>query len=393
MRTRMEKDGFTGERGGPDTLLWLSVSLLVMVGVVMVYSASSFRAAERSGSFTFILEKHMLRVLVAFGAFSIGYLFDYHNLTRIARGLVIVSIFCLITVLLMSWNDPVRGSMRWIRLGPLSFQPSEVAKMAVVIYLADFLSRRSRSLDDFKKGLLPCMIVLAAVVGLVAMERNLSCVVHIAVLTTLLLFVGGTRIRHLVVLGLLFVMVAGTSVLVSGYQRDRFQSFLVDDFDPQGKDYQVYQSMIALGSGGITGVGLGQSRQKYYFLPDSHTDFVLSIVGEEWGFLGTGGVMLLFLVFGWRGIRIALRAPDQEGRLLATGITLLVFLYALLNVAVVIHAAPTTGVPLPFVSYGGSSLMVGLFGTGVLLNISRRSIGRPFATADVARRRLKKGRR
>ncbi len=382
---------FSGEKGGPDTLLWLSVSLLVMVGVVMVYSASSFRASERAGSLTFILQRHMVRVAIAFGAFCIGYLFDYHYLTRLARALVMVSILCLVGVLLLSWNDPVRGSMRWIRLGPLSFQPSEIAKMTLVIYLADFLSRKSRVLDDFKKGLLPCLLVLAVVVGLVAMERNLSCVIHIAILSSLLLFAGGSRIRHLVVLGAIFLAVAGVSLASSSYQRDRIRAWAADDFDPRGKDYQVYQSMIALGSGGATGVGLGQSRQKYYFLPDSHTDFVLSIVGEEWGFAGTSAVMILFLVFAWRGIRIALRAPDPQGRLLATGITLLVFLYAMLNVAVVIHAIPTTGVPLPFVSYGGSSLLVGLFGTGVLLNISRMSIGRPFASADVARRRLGKG--
>lgn len=391
MSSRRAATGFTGERGGPDTLLWLSVSLLVMVGVVMVYSASTFRASERAGSSTFILERHVLRVLVAFGAFCIGYLFDYHNLTRIARAFVVVSILFLVAVLVLSWNDPVRGSMRWIRLGPFSFQPSEVAKLALVIYLADFLSRKKAFLDDFKRGLLPCLAVLAAVVGLVAMERNLSCVMHIAVLTTLLLFTGGARVRHLAALAAVFAVVAGTSLLVSDYQQKRLGSWWKADFDPTGRDYQVHQSMIALGSGGATGVGLGQSRQKYYFLPDSHTDFVFSIVGEEWGFAGTASVMALFLIFGWRGIRIALRAPDSEGRLLATGITLLVFLYAMLNVAVTIHAAPTTGVPLPFVSYGGSSLLVGLFGTGVLLNISRRSIGRPYASADVARRRLKKG--
>ncbi len=391
MRGRRSTSGFTGERGGPDTLLWLSVSLLVMVGVVIVYSASSFRASERAGSLTFILERHMLRVLVAFCAFCIGYLFDYHNLTRLARGLIVVAILSLVAVLVLSWNDPVRGSMRWIRLGPFSFQPSEVAKMALVIYLADFLSRRSRMLDNFKEGLLPSLVILLTVLGLVAMERNLSCVVHIAVLSTLLLFAGGVRLRHLTAMALAFILVVGASLLVSEYQRDRIQSWWTAEFDPRGKDYQVHQSMIALGSGGVTGIGLGQSRQKYYFLPDSHTDFVFSIVGEEWGFAGAGGVMFLFLIFGWRGIRIALRAPDAEGRLLATGITLLVFLYAMLNIAVAIHAVPTTGVPLPFVSYGGSSLLVGLFGTGVLLNISRKSIGQPYATAEVARRRLKRG--
>lgn len=391
MRSRGRATGFTGERGGADTLLWLSVSLLVMVGVVIVYSASSFRSSERAGSLTFILERHMLRVLVAFCAFCIGYLFDYHNLTRLARGLIVVAMLFLVAVLVMAWNDPVRGSMRWLPLGPLSFQPSEVAKMALVIYLADFLSRKDRMVDNFKKGLLPCVIILVTVVGLVALERNLSCVMHIAVLSTLLLFAGGIRLRHLAGMALAFALVVSVSLLLSDYQRDRINSWKTAEFDPSGKDYQVHQSMIALGSGGITGIGLGQSRQKYYFLPDSHTDFVFSIVGEEWGFAGTGGVMLLFLVFGWRGIRIALRAPDMEGRLLATGITLLIFLYAMLNVAVAIHAVPTTGVPLPFVSYGGSSLLVGLFGTGVLQNISRKSIGRPYATAEVARQRLRKG--
>ncbi len=384
---------FTGETNGPDGLLRLAVFTLVLVGIVTVYSASAFRASDRTGDFTFFLERHALRVLIAFGAFSIAYLFDYHHLIRLARVLVLATIVSLVWVLVDGWNDPVRGSIRWIRLGPLSFQPSEVAKLVMVIYLTDFLSRKSKLQGNLKRGVIPCAIVLALMVGLVALEKNLSGVIHLAVLSSILLFLGGVRIRHMALLGVILGGVMAVSLLTSPYQIERIMTFFNNEPDPLGKNYQVEQSLIALGSGGVTGVGIGQSRQKYYFLPDSHTDFVFSVIGEEGGFLGTGFVMALFLIFGWRGMRISMKAQDSEGRLLAAGITLLVFLYAMLNIAVVTHAIPTTGVPLPFVSYGGSSLLVALFGSGVLLNISRQSMDRPYATAAQAVGRLKKRRK
>lgn len=383
--------GFTGDRKGPDLLLWLSVAALVVLGCVMVFSASAFRASDRAGDFTFFLQRHAIRVAIAMCGFGIAFFFDYHLLTKLGRVLICVSIMLLIAVLVIAWNDPVRGSVRWIRLGPLSIQPSEIAKLAIVIYLADFMSRKRRHLDSFKKGLLPALLVLGSVVALVALERNLSCVVHIALISSPLLFIGGARIRHLLGVGVLFGAVVAASLFASPYQRDRIMTYKDGSFDALGKDYQVQQSLIAMGSGGLTGVGLGQSKQKYYFLPDSHTDFVFSVIGEEGGFVfGSLFVMGLFLVFGWRGTRIAMRAPDEEGRLLAMGITLLVFLYAMLNIAVVTRSIPTTGVPLPFISYGGSSLLVALFGSGVLLNISRQSTGRRFANADQVKRRLSK---
>lgn len=389
MTSREAAEKFQGERCGPDRLLLAAVLLLTAGGIVMVASASNFRASEIYRDPNFYLQRHLLRVVMALVGLWIAYRTDYRLLIRRSRTLVIVGIALLALVLLFGWEDPVRGARRWIRLGPLSFQPSELAKLILVLYLADFLSRKHRHLDSFR-ALVPAVAVLGAIVGLVALEKNLSAVAHIAVLSTLVLFIGGIRIAHLAKVVGLFAVVAVVSLALCPHQMERVVSKFDGRADVQTTDYQVDQSLIALGSGGATGLGIGQSKQKYFFLPDSHTDFVLGIVGEEFGLLGTGAVMVCFLVFGWRGTRIAARAPDREGRLLAIGITLLVNLYAMLNIAVVTDAVPTTGVPLPFVSYGGSSILVALFGTGVLLNISRHAYKRTFATADQALERLGK---
>jgi cell division protein FtsW len=381
--------GFQGERCGPDRLLLTSVLLLVAGGIVMVASASNFRAAEIYRDPNFFLQRHILRVVMALFGLWIAYRTDYRLMIRHSRVLVLAGLFLLALVLLIGWEDPVRGARRWLRLGPITFQPSELAKLILVLYLADFLSRRQRHLDAFRP-LLPAVLVLGAIVVLVALEKNLSAVIHIGVLSTLVLFVSGIRIAHLVKICALFVVVGAVSLALCPHQWERIESKFDGRGDVRSTDYQVDQSLIALGSGGPSGLGIGQSKQKYFFLPDSHTDFVLGIVGEEFGLLGTGAVMFCFLVFGWRGTRIAARAPDREGRLLAIGIVLLVNLYAMLNIAVVTDSVPTTGVPLPFVSYGGSSILVALFGTGVLLNISRSAYKRTYATADQALERLGK---
>lgn len=390
MRGKGTETGFTGERRGVDRILLITVLLLVGIGVVTVFSASSFRAAEVYSDSMFFLERHVVRVLVGLIGLFIAFRTDYRNLIRHSRWLILVGVALLVLVLVVGGDEGIRGGRRWIRWGPISFQPSELAKLLVVLYLADFLARRQDQLSSLRRIALPVIVVVGLVTALIVLQRNLSGVFHIALLTTLLLFLGGFRLRHLLVLGLLFALLAGASIYSNPYQRERFISFLNGREDIQATDYQVDQSLIALGSGGIGGVGVGHSKQKYFFLPDSHTDFVLGIVGEELGFVGAGGVMVLFLLFGWRGVWIAVRAPDMAGRLLAVGITLLVFLYAMLNIAVVIGVVPTTGVPLPFVSYGGSSLLVALFGTGILLNISRHAFRREWAPADLALKRLGK---
>jgi cell division protein FtsW len=390
MTPRETTEGFQGERCGPDRVLLAVVLILVAMGIVMVTSASNFRASEIYRDPNFYLQRHGIRVVIALVGLWAAYRTDYKVLTRHSRRLMLVAVGLLVAVLVVGWEDPVRGARRWLRIGPISFQPSEVAKLILVLYLADFLSRRQRHLDDFKHGILPVAGALGVIVGLIALEKNLSAVLHVAVLAMLVLFVSGIRKAHLARVGALFAAVACLSVAFCPHQLERILEKLNGRGNVQTTDYQVDQSLIALGSGGVTGIGIGQSKQKYFFLPDSHTDFVLGIVGEEFGLLGTAAVMAGFLLIGWRGTRIAARAPDREGRLLAVGITLLVNLYAMMNIAVVTDAIPTTGVPLPFLSYGGSSIIVALFGIGVLLNISRHAYRRSFATADQALERLGK---
>lgn len=389
MKTEGSSEGFRAERCGPDRILLAVVLLLVGIGIVVVSSASNFRAAELFRDPHYFLKNHLVRVGIALFGLWAAYRTDYRTLTRRSRLLIGIGIAFLVLVLFIGWGDEERGARRWIRWGPISFQPSELAKLLIIVYLASFLSRRQRSLEVFRP-LVPPIGVLGLVIVLIALQKNLSAVVHVAALSMLVLFVGGIRLIHLAKVAALFLVVAAVSVAACPYQLDRILDRKDGREDKKASDYQVDQSLIALGSGGLTGVGIGQSKQKYFFLPDSHTDFVLGIIGEEGGLVGTGAVMVLLLLFAWRGMRIAARAPDREGRLLASGITFLVALYAMMHVAVVTDAMPTTGVPLPFVSYGGSSIIVALFGTGVLLNISRQSYRRSFASADLARERLGK---
>lgn len=353
-----------------DKWLFSATVGLALFGVVMVYSASAVIAqSENHSQFHYVI-KQAIWTMLGFGAMFIAMRFDYQRLNRrwIVYGALLLTIFLLLAVFAFS---PVNGARRWIKFGGMSAQPSEIAKLALAIFLAYFLEKRAGLEDSFWKTFLPCMIPLAVLAGLVAKEPDLGTALMLAIIAMTICFAAGVRPRHVVyaaVPGLLYV---AKMVIFTPFRWKRMATFIDPWADQQGSGYQVVQSLIAVGSGGPHGLGFAQGRQKLLFLPFAHSDFIFAVIGEELGLIGALIVVLVFLVFLWRGMRAALRAPDRFGMLLGIGIVVGIVAQALLNISVVLALVPTKGIPLPFISYGGSSLVPTLAGVGILLNISQ----------------------
>lgn len=304
-----------------------------------------------------------------------------------------IPLLCLATVLLGLVLVPSlglvgKGARRWLHVGTLNVQPAELTKLIAVIYVAAYVSKKQERLEHFSRGLLPPLIVLALLSGLILLEPDLGTVVVMGLVAVTLLFLAGARIKHLLLLSLCAVPAVAALILGSSYRRQRVMDFLRGVRDPTGSGYQIQQSFLAFGSGGPFGVGLGEGKQKLFFLPEAHTDFVLALIGEELGLVGSVTIVLLFGLFVIKGFQIASRARQPFGRYLAMGITMLIGLQALVNAGVATGLLPTKGLTLPFVSYGGSSLVVNLVGVGILLSISRdRHGGRDGSAGSSPRKR------
>jgi cell division protein FtsW len=351
-----------------DRPLLISTLLLLGVGLVMVFSASAIMSEARFGSAYLFLRKQLawdaLGLLALFACQQI----DYHRWQRWARGGLIVTVLLLVLVLFV--GPRVKGARRWIQYGMISFQPSELAKLALILGLSDFLDRHKSQLKDFKKGFLPLCAMIGIVCGLILAEPDLGTPMMLAAVSLALLFVAGARWRHLGGTALAGAVPAYLLLIRVAYRRRRLVAFLNPWADPRGAGYQVAQSILAFGSGGLFGKGLGASTLKLLYLPDPHTDFIFPIIGEELGFLGAMGLILLFIFWGLRGWQVAKHSPDLFGQLLACGITSWVLIQAAINMGVSCGLLPTKGLPLPFVSFGGSSLIITLAAVGILLNIS-----------------------
>lgn len=300
--------------------------------------------------------------------------YDYHKIKKYTFALMIATIPLLLAVYLFA---PINGAQRWIQLGPFSFQPSELTKYTVVLFLAMSLEVKGEGIKDFIKGIIPYLGIAGLYAALVLAQKSLSIASVIMIVTFIMLFSAGGRIKHL------FGYVAPTMVAAalfftfsSDYRRARMLNFINPWQDPAGDGYQLIQSFYALGAGGLTGLGLGQSRQKTLYMPEPHNDFIFSIIGEELGLIGCVLIIALFVFFVWRGIMVAMKAKDVYGSLLAVGITSVIAVQSLINIAVVTGSMPVTGVPLPFISYGGSALVINMAAMGILLNISRQTEGK-----------------
>ena len=370
-------------RAAYDPVILLVLLVLVGFGLVMAFSASGMVSLERYGVSTRIFQRQLLSVGIGLVAFWVAAHWDYRRYAKPAfiYPALAVTLILLVLPLVLPTGQDVR---RWIAVGPTRFQPSELAKLGVVVFAAYYLTRYRSSLQSLAV-LAPLLGVVGLVLALIVVEPDLGTACVIALTVGTLLFLAGVRLIYLIGLAGLSIPVVFALIFSASYRKDRILAFLNPEVDPSGIGYQIRQSLIAVGSGGWTGLGLTQSKQKLHFLPESHTDFVFAVLGEELGLLGSLVMVALFLLLFWRGVRIAFRADTGFGSLLAMGVVCMVVLQGLINMCVVVSLLPTKGIPLPFVSVGGSSMLAMMVGVGILLNISRRC--RPDQVEAVSRSR------
>ena len=345
--------------------------ILICIGLVMIYSASSIYAQEKFNNGMYFLKRQLLFLFIG----SIMCIFilciDYKRLRGFSKPLLIATLVLLVLVLIPGIGRSAGGAQRWFRLGRFGFQPSEMAIAVLILYVADFISRKQNLMEDFVNGFLPVILILSLVCGLIFIQPDLGTALAIFMVVGLLLYMGGTPSSYLIFTLLASIPLLYIMIFSVPYRRLRILAFLNPWSDPAGSGFQIIQSQIALGSGSFFGQGLGASRQKLFFLPAAHTDFIFSIIGEELGFFGITGVVLLFILLLICGLKAIKNCPDSFGYYLGLGLILSILLRAFINIAVVCGILPTKGLPLPFISYGGSSLVFDMISIALILNISR----------------------
>ena len=349
------------------------ISSLILLGLVMVLSASSVVALDDYGSSWYVVTRQALWLVVGIVACVVVLRVDYHRWRAMAVPALFTTGVLLALVLVPGVGREVNGASRWLGYGPVSVQPSELAKLTLLLFVADLLARRAAWMDDARLTLVPVTVVLAAVAGLVIVQPNLGTTILLGAIVLALLWVAGTPIIPLTGLATTGALLATALALWAPYRRARVLAFIDPMADYANGGYQNVQSLVGIASGGITGTGLGESRAKWGFLPEAHTDFIFAIIGEELGLIGALVVVALFVGLCLLGARAALLAPDRFGMLLAAGVTVWFGVQAFVNIGAVIGILPITGVPLPFVSYGGSSLLFSMVGAGLLLNVARQA--------------------
>jgi cell division protein FtsW len=355
-----------------DKLLFTATLLLVCTGVVMVYSASAVMAMEKFQQPYYFLVKQLAWAVIGLAILPVVVRIDYRNYRQpaVIWTLLALSGLALVAVL---FGPRVNGATRWLGIGGFGMQPSELAKITVVLFTAALLERRMDRIDDVWYSLPPLAVVLGGIVGLIYLEPDLGTALCVVMIAAVMVFAAGISYRYLVGLVLAALPVAYVVLMASEYRRRRVAVFFDPWADPLGDGWQMIQSMIAVGTGGMFGRGLMGGVQKLFYLPEPHNDFIYSVIGEELGLIGATLVLACFSVIAWRGLRAAVRAPDRFGAFLAIGLTTMVVFQAFFNISVVLGLLPTKGIPLPFVSAGGSSLLINLVGIGILLNVSQHA--------------------
>jgi cell division protein FtsW len=365
-----------------DKFLFTATLLLVCTSVVMVYSASAVLAMEKFDEPYYFLFKQAAWVLIGLCLLPIVMRIDYRQYRQPAviwTGLAIV--FLALVVVL--FGRPVKGATRWLDVGPLGVQPSELAKIAIVIFIAAVLERRMERIDDVSYSLLPIGVIVGGVVTLILLQPDLGTALSVAMIAAVMVFAAGMSYGYLTALFLASLPTLYVLLMTSEYRRKRVMAFLDPWSDPLDGGFQMIQSMIAVATGGIIGRGLMGGKQKLFYLPEPHNDFIYAVISEELGLVGATIVLACFGVIIWRGLRAAVRAPDRFGAFVAIGLTTMIAFQALFNISVVLGLLPTKGIPLPFVSAGGSSLLINLIGMGILLNISQHASSRHVVTATL----------
>lgn len=360
-------------RRRPDWVLLGAILALLTIGIVMVYSSSAVKGYVQYDDPYHFLKMEAIWVTLGLVAMIVSMRLNLQLLRQWAKPALIVAIVLLVLVKIPGIGREVNGAYRWIGLGPLSIQPSEVIKLSMVLVMAHILAVDPHKIRSFRRGLLPVLCLLGIVAGLIMLQPDLGTTLAIAGTTFFMLIAAGARVSHIVALGGTGLALVVAAIAAAPYRMRRITAFLDPWADPSGKGYQTIQALLALGPGGLFGLGLGQSKQKFLYLPENHTDFIFAMIGEELGFVGASIVVLLFFLFAWRGFRVAMGAPDAFTGFLAVGITAMVSIQAMINMGVVSGVLPVTGITLPFLSYGGTSLVFTMLGVGVLLNVSRES--------------------
>jgi cell division protein FtsW len=348
----------------------LAVGALTAFGLVMVFSASEVQGWLWFHNAAYYFERQLIWLGLGLVLLGVSAHVDYHRLRPLAWPLGLVTVALLLLVLLPHFGVEVNGARRWLRLGPLQMQPAELAKLAAIVFMAVWLERHRERLGSIENGVVPFLALLGLLTLLIILERDLGTTLIVAAIMLSQFLIAGGRKRDVLLLGLIIALCIYVFIRMEPYRLHRLLAFFNPWADPLNTGFQAIQSVIALGSGGFFGVGLGQSIQKYQWLPFAHTDFIFAIIGEETGLLGTTAVLALFGLFTYRGYRVALKAPDAFGSTLATGVTTWIAFQALVNIAAVTVTLPTTGIPLPFISYGGSSLAINLLAVGILMNVA-----------------------
>lgn len=364
------------KREGCDTILCMALTALILIGVVMVYSSSAVYAMEEYGDPLHFLTRQL--VWLALGTTLILWArhMDYHLLEKLTYPIMAITFLFLLLVMIPGFGKEVGGARRWLGVGGVAFQPSELAKFAIILFIAKSLVKREDKLTNFMYGYLPKLIVLGFFFLPILFQPDFGTAVIIAVVAFIMFFVGGVRFKFLLYSCLTMIPFVVSAVMSAEYRKRRIMTFLDPWQDPSDSGFQAIQSFYAFGRGGFTGLGLGGSRQKLFYLPEAHTDFIFAVVGEELGFIGTAAIVLFFGVLMWRGFKVALQAQDSFGANLAVGLTLLIGFQAFTNMGVAIGLLPTKGLTLPFISLGGSSLVTSMLCMGVLMNISEQAAKR-----------------
>lgn len=354
----------------PDFILLFTILALILSGLIMILSASSVKAEKLFSNTHYFFINQLKYLVISLILSVIIYKFKYKKLKKLAPYLLLSAFIVLILVLIPGLGKVAGGSRRWLPLGPINFQPSELAKFIIVIYLAAYIDKNKEIMRNFKKGILPPMIVIGLVAALILIEPDLGTAVTLSAVAASMIFIGGIKLSSFAIIISAASLLSLAAIMVEPYRRERIFTFINPWQDPLDSGYHIIQSLLALGSGGLFGVGAGNSHQKFLYLPEPGTDFIFAVLGEEFGLIGTLFIISLYFLLAWRGLRIAAKVEDTFASMLAVGITSMIIIQALINMAVVTSLMPVTGITLPLISYGGSSLVINLTALVLLLNIS-----------------------
>ncbi|KKS07340.1 MAG: cell division protein FtsW [Candidatus Brennerbacteria bacterium RIFOXYC1_FULL_41_11] len=358
----------------PDKIIFAILGIFIFLGLFLVFDASSIRALQITNDALFYFKKQLLFLAIGLAAFFLTYKIDFNLWKKLSFVILILGFMLLLSVFIPGLGAEQKGATRWIYLGPISIQPAEFFKITFIIYLASFFSKKQNSLNNFLETIFPFLVIIGSTTAILLAQHSFGMLVIILIIAFAMFFVAGAPVKKIVPIAIIASIILGIFLWTEPYRRDRLMTFFKPEQNLLSKSYQINQALISIGSGGMTGVGLGHSRQKFEFLPETMGDSVFAIFAEETGFVGVTIVLIMISVFAWQGFNISRRSRDNFPRFLSFGITFAIVFQFLFNISAISGLIPLSGIPLPFLSYGGSSLITTLIMSGLLLNISKHTV-------------------